>query len=146
MDLVRFFNTVTGGNLLFWKVLATTVVFALAGLEVFMAARFWGVSQTPRISAGTAAKIHRINGRVALPLAVLVAITCLVGLAGPTTPMRVLLHSLFGTALFAVLAAKVLIPRVLHKGDRWLPYLGSAVFLLFTGLWATTVFQYVTGG
>ncbi|MGH8932132.1 MAG: DUF6529 family protein [Egibacteraceae bacterium] len=146
MDLVGFFNTVTGDNLLFWKVVATTVVFALAGLEVFMAARFWGVSETPRISVGAAAKIHRINGRFTLPLAVLVAITCLVGPAGPTTPARVLFHSIFGTALFAVLAAKFLILRVLHKGDRWLPHLGSSLFLLFAGLWGTSVFQYVTGG
>jgi hypothetical protein len=30
-----------GGNVLLWKVITTTIVFALAGLEVFLAARFW---------------------------------------------------------------------------------------------------------
>ncbi len=146
MDITGFFVQVTGGNLLLWKVILATIVFALAGLQVFMAARFWGVTQTPRISSGTAERIHRVNGRVALPLAVLVALTCLAGPAGPTTPTRVLLHSIFGTALFVVLAAKFTILRVLRRGDRWLPYLGGTLFLLFGGLWATSVFQYVTGG
>jgi hypothetical protein len=113
---------------------------------VCMAARFWGVNDVPRISDGLAARIHRINGRVALPLAVLVALTCLAGPAGPTTPLRVLLHSVFGTALFVVLTAKFTILRVLKRGDSFLPYLGSALFLIFGGLWATTVFQFVTGG
>jgi hypothetical protein len=146
MDITGFFTALTGGNLLLAKVIATTIVFALAGLEVAMAARFWGVVPAPRMSTGTAAKIHRINGRIALPLAVLVAITCLAGPAGPTSPMRVLLHSLFGSALFAVLAVKFTIIRVARRGDQFLPYLGGAVFLLFGGLWATSVFQFVTGG
>ena len=146
MDITGFFTDLTGGNLLLWKVVATTVVFALAGVQVFMAARFWGVNATPRVSSEAAARVHRFNGRVALPLAVLVALTCLAGPAGPTSPTRVLLHSIFGAALFGVLAAKFTILRVLRRGDRWLPYLGSALFLLFGGLWATSVFQYVTGG
>jgi uncharacterized protein DUF6529 len=146
MDITGFFTRLTGGNLLLWKVIATTVVFALAGLQVFMAARFWGVNERPRISSGAASRIHRLNGRIALPLAVVVALTCLAGPAGPTSPTRVLLHSLFGTALFVVLVAKFTLLRVLRRGDRWLPYLGSALFLIFGGLWATSVFQYVTGG
>lgn len=146
MDIIGFFNRLTGGDLLLYKVIATTIVFGLAGLQVFMAARFWGVSETPRITSDLAARIHRINGRVALPLAVLVAFTCLAGPAGPTSPTRVLLHSVFGTALFAVLATKFTILRVVRKGDRWLPYLGGSLFLLFGGLWATSVFAYVTGG
>ncbi len=146
MDIIGFFTRLAGGDLLLLKVIVATIVFALAGLQVFMAARFWGKSEVPGIAQDLAAKIHRLNGRVALPLATLVALTCLAGPAGPTSPTRVLLHSLFGTALFAVLATKFTILRVLRRGDRFVPYLGATVFLLFGGLWATSVFQYVTGG
>src|ERR1041385_2060711 len=98
MDIVGFFNRITGNDLLRWKVIAATVVFALAGVQVMMAARFWGVADRP-FSAGTAARVHRVSGRVLLVLALLVALTCIAGPAGPLSPTRVLLHSLFGTLL-----------------------------------------------
>ena len=44
MDIVGWLNDITNGNLLLWKVVLATVVFALAGLQVAMAARFWGVA------------------------------------------------------------------------------------------------------
>jgi hypothetical protein len=55
----------------------------------------------------------------------------------------VLLHSVFGAALFAVLAAKFAVLRVLRRGDALVPYLGSALFLLFGAIWATSVADYV---
>jgi uncharacterized protein YjeT (DUF2065 family) len=143
MDLIGFLNDITGGNLLLWKVIAATVVFCLAGLQVLLAARFWDKTVSEDRKAGFE-RLHRINGRVTLVLAVIVAISCLAGPAGPSSPARVLYHSIFGTVLFAVLAAKFAILRVLHKGYGALPFLGTALFLLFGGLWATSVFDYVT--
>ena len=55
MDVVKFLNDVTGGHLLAWKVVATTVVFALAGLQLFLAARFWQVATFPGPSPVVAA-------------------------------------------------------------------------------------------
>ena len=144
MDIIGFLNDVTGGELLLWKVVATTIVFALAGLQVVMAARFWGVTGLPGVSAKTAAAVHRTSGRIALVLAVVVAISCIAGPAGPTTPTRVLLHSVFGTLVFAVLIAKFLILSVLQKGDRALPVVGASLFLVFGAIWATTVADYVS--
>ena len=143
MDIIGFLNDITGNELLLWKVIATTVVFALAGFQVLLAARFWQVSPFPNISGGTAARLHRVSGRIALVLAVVVAISCVAGPAGPTTPTRVLLHSIFGTAVFAVLIAKFLILKVLKKGDKALPFVGSALFLVFAAIWATTVADYI---
>ena len=94
-DVIGWLNDVTGGNLLLWKVVVATVVFALAGTQVVLAARFWGVATIP-VSPGGAVKLHRYGGRLTVFLAVLVAFTCLVGPAGPTSPTRVLLHSIFG--------------------------------------------------
>jgi hypothetical protein len=144
MDIIGFLNDVTGGELLLWKVIATTVVFALAGLQVIMAARFWGVAGLPGVTAKTAAAVHRTSGRIALVLAVIVAISCIAGPAGPTTPTRVALHSVFGTLVFAVLIAKFLILKVLKKGDGALPFVGASLFLVFGAIWATTVADYVS--
>jgi hypothetical protein len=143
VDIVGVLNDLTGNDLLFWKVVVATVAFLLVGVEVLFAARFWGVTTFPPLNAGLAARVHRINGRIALTLAVVVAFSCLVGPAGPTSPTRVLLHSIFGTLLFVLLTAKFTLLRVLRTGDRLLPYVGTLVFLAFAAIWATSVADYV---
>lgn len=144
MDVIGWLNDITDGNLLLWKVVLATVVFALAGLQVAMAARFWGVAPAMPVSGGTAVKVHRVSGRVALLLAVVVAFSCLVGPAGPTSPTRVLLHSTFGALAFVVLTAKFAVLKVARRGDKYLPLLGSLLFLTFGAIWATSVADYVS--
>ncbi len=143
MDIVRFMNDITGNNLLLWKVVLATVVFGLAGVQAALAARFYGVSAFPPISGGAAARLHRYSGRLAVLLGVLVGFSCVVGPAGPTSPTRVLLHSLFGILVFVVLTAKFAVLRVVRKGDKLLPLLGSLLFLTFGAIWATSVADYV---
>jgi hypothetical protein len=142
--MVRFLNDVTGNHLLLYKVVLTSVVFALAGVQVFFAARLWDVSGFPPISPAAAARVHRVSGRVAVTLAAVVALTCLAGPAGPLSPTRVLLHSIFGTLVFVVLTAKFAVLKVLRSGSRALPYIGTALFLGLAGVWATSVADYVT--
>ena len=143
MDIIGFLNDVTGGELLLWKVIATTIVLALSGVQVALAARFWGKSAFPAISEKSAVRLHRWNGRVALLLAMVVALSCIAGPAGPTSPTRVVLHSVFGTAVFVVLALKFMLIKVLRSGDRYLPLVGSTLFLVFLAIWATSVADYV---
>ena len=140
---MRFLNDITADNLLLWKVVLATVVFGLSGVQVALAARFFGLSSFPPIRGGTAARFHRYNGRLAVFLGLLVGFSCVVGPAGPTSPTRVLLHSLFGIAVFVVLAVKFAVLRVLRKGDKFLPVLGSLLFLAFGAIWATSVADYV---
>ena len=71
--MIKLLNDVTGGHLLLWKVLVTSVVVALAGLQVAVAARFWGRPSLIAVSPGTAVRIHRTSGRIALTLGVIVA-------------------------------------------------------------------------
>jgi hypothetical protein len=143
MDLVKLLDTLTGGHLLEWKVVLASVVFLLAGAQVFLAARFY--ERIPlAISGKTAARIHRYSGRTAATLAVLVGLSCLIGPAGPLTPARVLLHSIFGTLVFALLAAKYLVLKLARGADRLLPYIGTGIFLSFAALWATSVADYIT--
>jgi hypothetical protein len=141
--MIKFLNDITGGQLLLWKVVITTIVFALAGLQVAMAARFWGRPFLVSLSPGTAVRVHRMSGRLALTLGVLVALTCIVGPAGPLSPTRVALHSVFGILVFTVLAAKFLVLKVLRQGGNVLPLIGSVLFLTFGAIWATTVADYV---
>jgi hypothetical protein len=142
--MIKFLNDATGGNLLLWKVVLMSIVFALAGLQVAMAARFWGRPLIVGISPGTAVKVHRYSGRLALTLAVIVAITCIVGPAGPLTPARVAWHTILGIFVFVVLAVKFLLIKVLRQGDNVLPLIGSVLFLTFGALWFTTVADYVS--
>ena len=141
--MINFLNDVTGGHLLLWKVVLTSIVFALAGLQVAMAARFWGRPFLVALSPGTAVRVHRTSGRLALTLGVLVALTCIVGPAGPLSPTRVALHSIFGILVFTVLAVKFLLLKVLRQGDSVLPLIGSLLFLAFGAIWATSVADYV---
>ena len=142
MDIIEKLNDLTNGNLLLWKVIFTTILFALAGLQVAMAAGFYEVAPVPGGPA-TATRVHRASGRIAITLAVVVAFTCLAGPAGPTSPTRVLLHSIFGTLIFVLLAAKFAVLKLTRSGGRALPFLGIALFLTFGAVWATSVADYV---
>ena len=144
MDIIGFLNDVTGNNLLLWKVIAATIVFALAGVQVLLAARLWEASSFPRMSVASASAAHRWTGRVALTLGIIVAISCIAGPAGPITPARVAIHSIFGTVVLLTIGAKFTILRIIRKGDKYLPYVGSLLFLCFGALWATSVADYIS--
>ena len=143
MDVVGFLNRVTGGHLLAWKVVLASVVVVLAGLQVFLAAGLFGRTRLAG-PAKTASVVHRWNGRVTLVLAVIVALACMFGPAGPTSPTRVLLHSLFGTLLFVVMAAKFTVLRITKAAQKYLPLLGISMFLTFGAIWATSVADYIS--
>ena len=59
MDIIGLLNDLTGGNLLLWKVVGTSLVLLGAGAQVLLAARFWGATSVPAMTPGTAA----INSR-----------------------------------------------------------------------------------
>lgn len=144
IDISGTLNDITGGNLLAWKVALTSAVFAMAGLQMAMAARFWGVGGF-RLNPDAAASVHRWNGRVLLVGAVLVGFACLAGPAGATSPTRVLLHSLFGSVLFVLLIVKFALLKLVRSGSRYLPFAGSGLFLAFLAIWATSVADYISG-
>jgi hypothetical protein len=144
VDVIELLNDLTGGQLLLWKVLLTSVIFACAGFQVLLAARFYEASTVPPISTATAARTHRLNGKLTVTLAVVVALSCLIGPAGPTSPIRVLLHSVFGSLVFALLAVKYTALKLRPAWGRYLPWIGSGLFLTFAAIWATSVADYVT--
>ena len=141
--MTQLLDDLSGGNLLLLKVLLTSAVFTSAGLQVFLAARFYEASTIPPVSAGTASRVHRVNGRATIALAVLVGFTCLAGPAGPLSPTRVLLHSVFGSLVFALLAFKYAVLKLARGADRFLPAIGTGLFLSFAAIWATSVADYI---
>ena len=143
MDVEQFLVDVTGDNLLAWKTAVASVVVALASLQVAVAARFWRGGGLP-VDSTTARSIHLWNGRVLLGLTVVVAYGCLFGPAGPTSPLRVLLHSVLGTTLFVLLAAKVAAVHleVERLSDR-LPLIGGLLFTNYVLVWALSALDYV---
>ena len=142
MDVIGLLNTLTGNNLLLWKVIGTTIVFLLAGGQVLLAARFWGASPFPPMSGRSAAVLHRWLGRSTITIAIVVAVSCI---AGPASPARVLLHSIFGTLALLILAVKLAIVKgVVRQGNSLLPWLGTSLFLAFGAIWATSVADYVS--
>ncbi|MGH2726468.1 MAG: DUF6529 family protein [Actinomycetota bacterium] len=135
---------VTDGLLLV-KSVGATIVFVLAGSQVLLAARFTGAVKFGWMRPSTANRIHKMSGRVAIVLAVVVAALCIAGPAGATSPTRVALHSIFGALVFAILALKFLLLRVLRKGEKYMPSIGSAVFLTFGAIWITSVADFAAG-
>jgi hypothetical protein len=144
MDVVGFLNAITGNNLLFWKVVAATIVFLGAGAQVFLAARLWKASPIPAMSEEAASTAHRWIGRFTLALALIVAVACIAGPAGPVSPARALFHSVFGVTVLLVIATKFTILRILRKGYNLLPFVGTTLFLCLGALWATSVLDYVS--
>lgn len=136
-------TTITSADALRWKVIGTSTVLTLAGVQVLLGARLWQASSFPPVSPRVAAGLHRALGRVTIVVAVVVAVSCITGPAGPTSPARVLAHSVLGSLTFVILAAKILILRVLHRGGGLLPWLGGSLFLTFGAVWATSVADYI---
>jgi plastocyanin len=123
-----------------FKVSLATLVLLLAVLQPAAAAAFYGWLRVPGISGDAAAFVHRWTGRVLLLAAALVAFYCVKDIGPQSSPTRVALHTALGSAVFVVLAAKLLILRGIPRLQGLLPVLGFGLSLLFAGLWFTSAF------
>ena len=90
------------------------------------------------------ARLHRWSGRVAFLLTLPVFFHCVTILGFQTPDARVALHSLVGTFLYGVFAAKVLVVRD-HSLPRWaLPTAGLTLASMLVVLWLTSSLWYFT--
>ena len=145
VDVVTFFNDLTDGHLLAWKASVASLILVLAALQVALAGRFWAARGLP-VPPTTAAAVHRWNGRALLVLSLLLGYVCLLTQAGPTDPLRILLHSILGGTLFVLLGAKLAILHVVRGRRAWLPALGIALFVNYVALWLLSAVDYVRNG
>ena len=126
--------------------LATGAV-VLAVLQVLTASRMWGrLERVVPLSFSASRRLHRWSGRVALLLTLPVFFHCVTILGFETPDVRVAVHSIAGSFVYGVVAAKLLVIR--HHSRSYapwvLPALGGALAAVLTTLWLTSSLWYFT--
>ena len=135
----QLIQELTNGNVTEVKVILATVVMALAVYQLLLASVAYGRLRTRLLESGLASWTHRASGDVAPVLAVLVAVAC-ISVYGFDEEGA---HTVFGIAVLAVLAAKVLAVRVGGALSRLLPYLGIGLFAALGGAWLTSAGEFL---
>jgi hypothetical protein len=121
-----------------------TAAVALAGVQVLTAARIYGrLSLLPERGAAVA-RVHRWSGRIAFLCTLPVFFHCVTILGFQTPDARVAIHSLVGTFLYGVFAAKVLIVRDRSLPGWALPTAGLTLASCLVALWVTSSLWYFT--
>lgn len=125
---------VTRGNVTEVKVVLASVVLALAGYQIVLAAVAYGWLRLPFLEGPTASWTHRASGDAIVVLAILIAVACISYYGFEDGGA----HAVFGCALLAALAIKILAVRVGGRLSALLPLLGATVFTLFAATWLTS--------
>jgi len=127
------------------KAWLATGAIVLAIVQVLTAARMWGkLSGFIRLPTPTVQRIHRWSGRLALLLTLPVVFHCTTILGFQTGDARVAVHSIMGSFLYGIFAAKMVVVRD-HSFPGWvLPVAGGALFAGLATLWLTSSFWYFT--
>jgi len=127
------------------KVWLATLAIALALVQICTGARIFGrLSGLLPFDAGTASTIHRWSGRLAVLVTLPIVFHCITILGFQTTDTRVAIHSIVGSFVYGVLAAKLLVVRN-HAFPGWLlPVAGGTLFSLLAVVWLTSSWWYFT--
>lgn len=127
------------------KAWLATLAIALALVQVATGARIFGrLAGVLPFDGGTAARIHRWSGRLAVLVTLPVVFHCVTILGFETTDTRVAIHSIVGSFVYGVLAAKLLVVRE-HDFPGWLlPVAGGTLFSALAVMWLTSSLWYFT--
>ena len=121
-----------------------TAALVLAAVQVTTAARIYGKLRLLPERGRAVATTHRWSGRLVFLCTLPVFFHCVTILGFQTPDARVAIHSLVGTFLYGVFAAKVLIVRD-HSLPAWaLPTAGLTLASLLLALWLTSSLWYFT--
>jgi hypothetical protein len=122
-----------------------TAAIVLALVQVSTAARMWGhLRGLVRLGDAGAATVHRWSGRLAVLCTLPVVFHCVFILGFQTSDLRVAVHSIVGSFVYGVLAAKLLAVRA-HGYPGWvLPAAGGTLFASLAVLWLTSSLWYFT--
>jgi hypothetical protein len=132
----------TRGNVTEVKVVLASVVLALAGYQLVLAAVSYGKLSVPFLQAGPATWAHRASGDTIVVITLLVAIACLSYYGFEDGGA----HALFGTALLVVIALKVIAVRVGGSSSPFLPWLGVALLALVLATWLSSAGDFLGVG
>jgi L-asparagine transporter-like permease len=135
-------DTLTFGNPQAVKAVVASVAAALAVYQLVLIAIAYGKLRPGALSAPVASFTHRASGDAILVLVVLVALACLArfGLDDDGA-----VHAVSGAALLVVLGLKLAVLRWWHGLGRFLPLLGSCVFVLLAVTWFTSAGHFLAG-
>jgi hypothetical protein len=138
----RLIEDLTNGNVTEVKVVLATVILALAVYQLLLAAVSYGKLRLRLLESGPATWAHRASGDTILVLAVLVASAC-IGFYGFEEGGA---HAVFGCLVLPALALKVLAVHIGGSSSPLLPWLGAALFVLFTATWLTSAGDFLGVG
>ena len=113
-----------------------SAVAALACFQVFSAT--WIFGKLPWRKPAWLNAAHRWSGRLVFVLTLPVAYHCIFKLGFQHPDTRVLLHSLFGCAVYGAYAAKITIVRLRRFPVPVLPIAGGLLFSVLIGVWYTS--------
>jgi len=126
------------------KAWLATGALVLALVQVTTAARMWGRLRFLPVRGAGVARVHRWSGRIAILLTLPVFFHCVTILGFQTPSARVVVHSLAGTFVYGVFAAKMLIVRDRALPGWALPAAGATLASLLGVLWLTSSLWYFT--
>jgi hypothetical protein len=119
-----------------------TAAVVLALVQVTTAARIYGRLHFLPERGATIATVHRWSGRVAFLCTLPVFFHCVTILGWQTPDTRVAVHSVLGTLVYGVFAAKVLVVRDRSLPGWALPAAGLTLASTLVLLWATSALWY----
>lgn len=140
----RFFEDLTRGNLTEVKVVLASVVLGLAVYQVVLMAVGYGKLKLPFLSPGSAAWTHRAAGDAIVVVTLVVAAMCVSYFE--IEDGRATVHAIAACALIGVLAIKIAVVRGTRRFERFVPFLGVAVLLLFGLTWLTSAGDFLGAG
>ena len=121
-----------------------TAAVVLALVQVTTAARMWGRLGFLRMHGPAVARVHRWSGRLAFLFTLPVFFHCVTILGFETPDTRVAVHSVAGTFVYGVFAAKMLIVRDRSLPGWALPAAGLTMASILAILWLTSSLWYFT--
>ena len=119
-----------------------TAAVALAVVQVTTAARIYGRLDVLPKHGSAIAVVHRWSGRLAFLCTLPVFFHCVTILGWQTPDARVAANSVFGTFVYGVFAAKVLVVRDRSLPGWALPAAGLTLASTLGLLWATSALWY----
>jgi hypothetical protein len=126
------------------KAWLATAVIVLALVQVTTAARIYGRLRFLPVRGRVVSTIHRWSGRSAFAVSLPVFFHCVTILGFQTPDARVAVHSVAGTFLYGVFAAKILIVRDRQLPGWVLPVAGVTLASVLGVLWTTSSLWYFT--
>jgi hypothetical protein len=126
------------------KAWLATIVIVLALVQVTTAARMWGRLRFLPERGPAIATVHRWSGRSAFIVSLPVFFHCVTILGFQTPDARVAIHSIAGTFLYGVFAAKILILKDRELPGWVLPVAGATLASVLGVLWVSSALWYFT--